>query len=177
MHGGAVSASSPGAGLGSTFVVRLPLVERRDELHNHRQSQIGLDGDARHRILVVDDNPDSALSLAILLRELGHEVDTAFDGLEGVEKAESLRPSLIFLDLGMPQMSGIDAATRVRALPHGNDITLVALTGWGQEDDRRRTREAGFDGHLLKPIDPAELARLLAAPPVRHVPDSAAARA
>ena len=118
---------------------------------------------SRHRILVVDDNQDAATSLAMLLKELGHDVDTAFGGHEGVSKAAAMRPDFMFLDLGMPRMDGIDAAQRVRALPHGKDITLVALTGWGQEHDRQRTREAGFDGHLLKPIDPAVLEKLLAA--------------
>ena len=122
---------------------------------------------SRHRILVVDDNQDAATSLAMLLKGLGHDVDTAFGGHEGVSKAAAMSPNFMFLDLGMPRMDGIDAAQRVRALPRGKEITLVALTGWGQEHDRQRTREAGFDGHLLKPIDPVVLEKLLAEPAPR----------
>ena len=129
-----------------------------------RRTEPGPQTVSRHRILVVDDNRDAAVSLAMLLEVLGHEVDTALDGREGVVKAEAMRPDLIFLDLGMPGMNGIDAARHVRALPHGKHITLIALTGWGQEHDHQRTREAGFDAHLLKPIDPVALDKLLAAP-------------
>ncbi len=121
-----------------------------------------LDAGLRHRILVVDDNTDAAISLAMLLTDLGHEVDTAFGGHEGVSKAESMRPNLIFLDLGMPRMDGIEAAKRVRALPDGRDITLIALTGWGQEHHHQQTSAAGFNRHLVKPIDPNDLERLLA---------------
>jgi signal transduction histidine kinase/CheY-like chemotaxis protein len=167
MHHGTVSASSAGEGSGSTFTVRIPLIEALEAQDMPEDVYIPI-GAARHRILVVDDNLDAAISLATLLRELGHDVETAFGGHEGVEKADSMRPNLIFLDLGMPRMDGITAATRVRALPHGPGITLVALTGWGQEEDQKRTREAGFDGHLLKPIDSVALGRLLAAPPLRN---------
>jgi CheY-like chemotaxis protein len=160
LHSGSVTAQSPGAGGGSVFTVRLPLAEsagvEETSVPHARQN-----GSRRQRILVVDDNTDAATSLAMLLAELGHEVDTAFGGHEGVSKAESMQPDLIFLDLGMPQMNGIEAARRVRALPSGRDITLIALTGWGQEHDQRQTREAGFDRHLIKPIDPDDLEGLL----------------
>ena len=169
MHKGTVSACSPGAGGGSTFIVRIPLIRSVDVKDRQLLSSAAWQVAARHRILVVDDNSDAAISLATLLRELGHDVDTAFGGHEGVAKAESMRPNLIFLDLGMPLLNGIDTATLVRALPHGQDITLVALTGWGQDHDHQRTRDAGFDGHMLKPIDPLALDRLLAAPTLRSV--------
>jgi signal transduction histidine kinase len=167
LHQGSVSAKSPGMGSGSTFTVRLPLVESMHVQVGAQPAKPGLPATSRHRILVVDDNQDAATSLAMLLKGLGHDVDTAFGGHEGVSKAAAMRPNFMFLDLGMPRMDGIAAAQRVRALAHGKEITLVALTGWGQEHDRQRTREAGFDGHLLKPIDPAVLEKLLAEPAPR----------
>jgi signal transduction histidine kinase/CheY-like chemotaxis protein len=165
MHGGSVSATSPGVAGGSTFTVRLPLIEAMDVEEGSLEA--GRRPVVRHRVLVVDDNRDAATSLAMLLEQMGHDVQTACDGREGVAMAEAMRPDLIFLDLGMPRMNGIDAARCLRALPHGWDTTLVALTGWGQPQDQQRTRVAGFDRHLLKPIDPAELAKLLAAPAAR----------
>jgi signal transduction histidine kinase len=161
LHRGSVSAQSPGTGGGSIFTVRLPLLEVA-ALEESKQPETRLNGGQRHRILVVDDNTDAATSLAMLLTELGHEVDTAFGGHEGVSKAEAMRPNLIFLDLGMPRMDGIEAARRVRALPAGRHITLIALTGWGQEHHHQQTRAAGFNRHLVKPIDPDDLERLLA---------------
>jgi CheY-like chemotaxis protein len=114
----------------------------------------------RRRILVVDDNEDAATSLAILLEQLGHEVVIAFDGEEGVAKAAAFCPHVVFLDLGMPRMDGAEAAKRMRTLPDGAQTILIALTGWGQEHDRQRTRAAGFDHHLLKPIEPHSLEQL-----------------
>ncbi|HEU5133822.1 MAG TPA: ATP-binding protein [Steroidobacteraceae bacterium] len=164
LHQGSVSATSAGIGRGSTFDVRLPLVEPAQVPQDHESAAYGLSQVTRHRVLVVDDNRDAATSLAMLLSEMGQEVDTAFGGQDGVAKAEAMHPDLVFLDLGMPLMDGIDAAKHLRALPRGKDITLVALTGWGQEHDHQRTRAAGFDRHLLKPIDVAELDKLLARP-------------
>jgi signal transduction histidine kinase/ActR/RegA family two-component response regulator len=164
MHAGSVSAASPGAGGGSTFTVRMPLTGEIDTPQESGHVERSRHADSRHRVLVVDDNQDAAKSLATLLEEMGHEVETACDGLDGVEKAKAMRPDLIFLDLGMPRMNGIEAAKQLRALTGGGAITLVALTGWAQKHDLSRTREAGFDGHLLKPIDPVALDKLLAAP-------------
>jgi signal transduction histidine kinase len=161
LHRGSVSAQSPGTGGGSVFTVRLPLREAA-AAEESKQPETKLNGGPRHRILVVDDNTDAATSLAMLLSELGHEVETAFGGAEGVSKAETMRPNLIFLDLGMPRVDGIEAARRVRALPDGRDVTLIALTGWGQEHHHQQTRAAGFNRHLVKPIDPDDLERLLA---------------
>lgn len=161
LHRGSVSAQSPGTGGGSIFTVRLPVIEAA-AVEEPSELKVKLAGGQRRRILVVDDNTDAATSLAMLLTDLGHEVDTAFGGHEGVSKAESMRPNLIFLDLGMPQMDGIEAARRVRALPDGQDVTLIALTGWGQEHHHQQTRAAGFNRHLVKPIDPNDLERLLA---------------
>jgi CheY-like chemotaxis protein len=114
------------------------------------------------RVLVVDDNLDSADSLAILLRFLGHEVRTAFDGLEAVNAALEFQPTIMLLDIGLPKLNGYEVARQVRAQPEGNRIKLIALTGWGQAEDMRRSREAGFDLHLVKPVSMADLRRLMA---------------
>jgi CheY-like chemotaxis protein len=111
--------------------------------------------------LVVDDNRDSAKSLAMLLKLMGHTVDMAHDGLEAVEKAKTLRVDVILLDIGMPRLNGYEAARRIREQQQ-EGLRLVALTGWGQEDDRRRSEEAGFDAHLVKPVDLAVMKKLLA---------------
>jgi signal transduction histidine kinase len=161
MHGGSVQAESPGEGRGSTFSVRLPLTEPSTAAGPERTAVATTSSEARrHRILVVDDNEDAATSLAMLLEQLGHEVVTASDGEEGVTKAAAFRPHVVFLDLGMPRMDGAEAAKRLRTLPDGAQTVLIALTGWGEEHDRQRTRAAGFDHHLLKPIEPNLLEQL-----------------
>ena len=110
----------------------------------------------------MDDNRDSANSLAMLLKLTGHDVHTAYDGLEAVEAAATLQPDVILLDIGMPRLNGYEAARRIREQPRHKGLTLVALTGWGQEEDRRRSEDAGFDAHLVKPVDLAALTKLLA---------------
>ncbi len=123
-----------------------------------------MDGPAlpRRRILVVDDNVDAAVSLARLLeRFYGQEVRVAHEGPSALEVADSFRPEVVLLDIGLPGMSGYDVAEGLRRLPDGPGMLIVALTGWGQEDDRRRSREAGFDHHLVKPVDPDAMMRLL----------------
>lgn len=115
-------------------------------------------------VLVVDDNHDAADTLAEVLEIMGCRTATAYDGLEGVEKAEQLRPDAVVLDLGMPRLNGYEACQRIRALPWAGDLRLVAVSGWGQQDDRRRSMEAGFDAHLVKPVAPEELLALLAQP-------------
>ena len=114
------------------------------------------------RVLVVDDNRDAADSLATLLKMSGHDVHTANDGLEAVEGAAVRQPDLILLDIGMPRLNGYDAARRIREQPRHKRLTLVALTGWGQAEDRSRSKEAGFDAHLVKPVDLTALTKLLA---------------
>jgi CheY-like chemotaxis protein len=121
------------------------------------------------RVLVVDDNQDAADSLSTLLQLMGHEVRTAYDGLEGVAAAESFAPDLVLLDIGLPRMNGYEAARRIREQPGGRDMTLIAVTGWGQDDDKRRSREAGFNLHITKPLDPALLERLLVRSPSGHL--------
>jgi CheY-like chemotaxis protein len=155
LHGGTVEARSEGPGTGSEFVVRLPVVvvAAAEETRPSRAAGAA----PPRRVAVVDDNEDSAEGLAILLRLEGHEVATAHDGLEAVALAERFRPDVVFLDIGLPGISGYEAARRIRALPGGQQMRLVALTGWGQQEDRRKSAEAGFDRHLVKPVDPEEL--------------------
>ncbi len=165
MHGGSVVAASDGSGAGSTFTVRLPLaatsVSRADE-------DVALDvvpdgmPVRRLRVLVVDDNRDSADSLRMLLGALGNEAKTAYDGQRALEVAVELRPELVILDIGLPSMSGYDVVKRMRAMPEASSAVIVALTGYGSESDRHRSAEAGFDDHLVKPVDFARLEELLA---------------
>ena len=110
---------------------------------------------------MVDDNRDSATTLAMLLSLTGNETKTAFDGLEAVETAATFRPDAILLDIGLPKLNGYEVARKIREQPWGQQMVLVALTGWGQEEDRRKSSEAGFNGHLVKPVDHAALMKLL----------------
>ncbi|HEY2249597.1 MAG TPA: response regulator [Planctomycetaceae bacterium] len=116
------------------------------------------------RVLVVDDNKDAALCLSLMLRQLGHEARTAHDGVEALALAAEFCPDLVLLDIGMPNVNGYETCRRIRAESWGRTMTLVALTGWGQDDDRRRSQEAGFDEHLLKPVELAVLKRVLDTP-------------
>jgi CheY-like chemotaxis protein len=118
-------------------------------------------GGARARILVADDNRDAAQTLAMLLELEGHEVRTAYDGLEALQLAEPFRPQIMLLDIGMPHMDGYQTARRIREQPWGQSVLLVALTGWGQDQDRHQASEAGFDRHLIKPVDPCTLHGLI----------------
>jgi two-component system CheB/CheR fusion protein len=161
LHGGTIEVQSEGLGRGSAFVVRLPrcvlgrlpTADRIVPLPRHEG----------RRVLVVDDNVDAVESLATLLRLAGHSVQIAHDGAAAIALAETARPDVAVLDLGMPRLSGFDVARWLRRQPWGADIRLIAVTGWGQEEDRRRSREAGFDSHLTKPVDPDELLAQLAA--------------
>ena len=175
-HGGRVEIRSAGLGQGCTFVVRLPVSERNmpvgdipaDTVKTERKPPAGnIPADTakpapKGRILVVDDNRDGAASLAMLLTAMENDTRTAHDGLQGVELAEAFRPDLIVLDIGLPKLNGYDACRRIRERPWAKETLIVAATGWGQDEDRRRSKEAGFDHHLVKPIDAAELNRLLA---------------
>jgi signal transduction histidine kinase/ActR/RegA family two-component response regulator len=164
MHGGAVTAESPGPGLGSTFTVRLPVTEGSPAPQAADASDNGGHGSGR-RVLVVDDNQDAAASMAMMLRLLGDEVRTAHDGVAAVEAAEAFRPQVILMDVGMPRLTGLEATRHIRAQPWGQGIVIVALTGWGQDGDRERSRAAGCDGHLVKPVNLPDLEQLLGSVP------------
>ncbi len=164
LHEGKVEAHSDGAGLGSEFVVRLPLPT--DTSLPDQAAVASFDRPALpHRILVVDDDEDSAESLATLLEVTGNETVSAHDGLEAVEAAERFRPEVVLLDIGLPVLNGYEAARRIRRQPWGKHMVLVALTGWGQDGDRRKSKEAGFDEHMVKPLDYDALVNLLATLP------------
>lgn len=163
MHGGTVEASSPGQGKGSTFIVKLPVFE--DPVEKAATTPSGDDARAagpRRRILVVDDNQDSAVSMAMMLKLLGNDVRSAHDGLEAIAAAEAFRPQVILMDVGMPRLNGYDATRRIRELPWGQSTIIIALTGWGQEVDRAQSKEVGCDAHLVKPVHLPDLERLLA---------------
>jgi CheY-like chemotaxis protein len=174
MHDGSISAYSEGTGRGSEFVIRLPLLLETTQSANSRPSSART-GDAppvRRRILVADDNADALETLATVLELGGHEVFSATNGSLALESAERHLPEVALLDIGMPLLDGYEVARRIRAQAWGKRITLVALTGWGQDSDRRRSQEAGFDSHLVKPLDLEKLTQLLA-----RLPAGAAANA
>jgi CheY-like chemotaxis protein len=158
MHGGEVEARSDGLGKGSEFTIRLPL--REDLKVSDPTARPAMAPLPRCRVLVVDDNRDAAETLAVMLRLRGGEVEIAHDGAKALEAAERFRPDMVLLDIGMPGMDGHAVARALRAQPWGRRVVLVAQTGWGQEEDRRRSREAGFDAHLTKPVDQAALQQL-----------------
>ena len=159
MHGGTVEARSDGPGKGSEFTVRLPLAAANDAVAGPDAPAEKPTGKSR-RILVVDDNRDAADSLSMLLRARGHDVRVAYDGLEAVGSAVAFNPDVVLMDIGLPKLYGYDAARRIREA-RGQDVLLVAVTGWGQDEDRRKSREAGFDHHLTKPVDPEAINRLI----------------
>jgi two-component system, chemotaxis family, CheB/CheR fusion protein len=159
LHGGTVSARSEGLGLGSEFTVRLPAIEVRQAALAPAPMVSG--AATRRRILVVDDNADAAESLAALLSIGGHETRMAHDGPEALQQAERFHPDVVFLDIGMPTLDGHETAKLIRRQPWGKQMVLVALTGWGQSEDRRRSKDAGFNHHLVKPADPAVVEKLL----------------
>ena len=160
MHGGTVAAGSDGPGRGSEFFVRLPVskMAQPTPLAHDNESATAT---SKRRILVVDDNRDSAISLGMMLKLMGNETHTAHDGLAAIEAAEKFRPDMILLDIGLPNMNGYDACRIIRQQPWSKGIVIVALTGWGQDSDRRRSGEAGFDHHLVKPVEIDALAKLL----------------
>ena len=159
LHGGQVEAHSDGPGRGSTFTVRLPAYDgaaAADPVRSAPASQ------GRRRIVVVEDNEDGREMLRLLLESAGHEVHTAADGPDGVELVTRVRPDIAFVDLGLPELNGFEVARRIRAAPGTGDVHLIALTGYGQAEDRAHALEAGFDDHLVKPVDPARLPDVLA---------------
>jgi PAS domain S-box-containing protein len=171
LHGGWVEASSAGPGRGSEFAVRLPALPAAPPGNPAQVAETAHAAELpRHRILVVDDNEDAANSLALLLRLMGQEVEVVLDGQAALHRARELRPQLVLLDLGMPGMDGYEVARRLRGDPGLRDSVLVALTGWGQEEDKRRSQAAGFDRHLVKPPEPDAVRAVLADLNVRFSP-------
>lgn len=163
MHSGTVRAFSDGPGRGARFTVRLPLAE--EPVMSAVTAPISAVQNRVQRVLVVDDNTDAATSLALLLRMEDYEVCTAADGEEAIEQTRTFGPQIIFMDLAMPRLDGLEAARRIRALPQGEHVRIVALTGWGQEADLQRTRDAGMDHHLTKPVSLDDLQSVLQGPP------------
>jgi signal transduction histidine kinase len=169
LHGGRVQAFSEGLGHGSEFAVRLPIVQKSDALREGNDTVENLSSLAagqstlasRWRVLIVDDNRDSADSLSTLLQMLGYDAYTAYDGESGLSKAKQFSPDIALLDIGLPRLSGLEAARQIRNDPGLRDAFLIAMTGYGQEEDRRRSLEAGFNAHLVKPVDLDELQTLL----------------
>jgi CheY-like chemotaxis protein len=162
LHGGKVEARSGGVGRGSEFIVRLPagaVSVPHESQGPAGDTRVGM---GRRRILAVDDNRDGADSLAMMLQAMGHETRTAYDGQEAVQAAATFRPHVAVLDIGMPKMNGYEVARHIRQQPWGKDMILIALSGWGQEDDKRRATEAGFDHHLTKPAGLEALEKVLA---------------
>jgi CheY-like chemotaxis protein/two-component sensor histidine kinase len=175
MHGGSITAHSTGAGAGSEFVIRLPLLSDAGARPEDRAEPPGAYDEpaVSRRILLADDNADALESLATVLRLRGHEVYSAPNGAIALETAVRHMPEVALLDIGMPLLDGYEVARRIRSHAWGKAVTLVALTGWGQESDRRRSQEAGFDTHLVKPLDLEKLTALLAqlpTPASTHIP-------
>jgi signal transduction histidine kinase len=165
LHAGTIEAHSDGPGRGAKFTVRLHLTPTRATAERPRVAQPFThisEHSMAHRILVADDNKDAAESMGMLLRLMGNEVRTVYDGEKAVAEAEEFRPDMVVLDIGMPKLDGYAVARMIREQPWSSGTVLVALTGWGQEEDKRKAAEAGFDRHFTKPIDPAELQRLVA---------------
>jgi CheY-like chemotaxis protein len=161
MHGGSIAARSEGLGRGSEFSVRLPAaMAARDEVVASAAKPSG--AAPRRRVLVVDDNVDAATTLRTALELQGHDARAVFNGASALAELALRDAEVVLLDLGMPHMDGFEVARRIRALPNGRDVRIVALTGWGQHEDRTRTADAGFNEHLTKPVTAARLSTLLA---------------
>ena len=162
MHGGTITAQSDGVGKGSEFTVRLQVITTNvsadsSDPSKNEESQ----GGKLYRILVVDDRKNAADILAKLLRKRGHEVQTAYDGKNALVAAEKFRPEVVLLDIGMPDMNGYEVCRQIRKQHWGNGMYIIAVSGWGQEQDRRRSEEAGFDYHLVKPVNSTVLTKVL----------------
>ncbi|HVE50155.1 MAG TPA: response regulator [Casimicrobiaceae bacterium] len=162
LHGGTIVAKSEGVGRGSTFTVRLPTGAIDATSSRTTLPQAVTTPLPPRRILVADDNKDAAVALAMYLELQGHAVRTAHDGIEALEIAQAFRPDIALLDIGMPKLNGYDVARRMRGEPWGGNSTLIAVTGWGQEEDRQRAASAGFSHHLTKPVSEQTLLSLLA---------------
>jgi len=165
MHQGRITGHSEGIGKGCEFTVRLPLSASTVAPPQDTTPPPPPNNTTR-RVLVVDDNQDAAFSMSMILKKQGHIVETAHDGVDGVAKAKHFQPQVIFMDIGMPRMNGYDACKAIRSQAWGRDLYIIALSGWGQAEDRSRSEEAGFDEHIVKPIDGRTLERLMNEAPV-----------
>jgi CheY-like chemotaxis protein len=162
LHSGVIQVSSAGTGQGSEFIVRLPLSAAAVESSTASMAPgPKVVRTARRKVLVVDDNLDAADSLGRLLQHLGQEVREVHDGLEAIEAADRFQPDVILLDIGLPKLNGYDAAREIRIRAGKRPLTIIAVTGWGQEEDKLRSAEAGFEWHLTKPIDAMQLQAIL----------------
>jgi CheY-like chemotaxis protein len=161
LHGGDITVESEGLGRGSEFSVKLPDAIREPPVAEHPEAAPVTAAPKPRRVLIVDDNQDAANSLAMLLGIDGHEVQVAYDGRSALPLAATFHPEVALLDIGMPDMDGYALARALRQMPGGAAIYLVAVTGWGQQEDRQRSQAAGFDEHLTKPVDPEALTALL----------------
>jgi PAS domain S-box-containing protein len=168
LHGGRVEAKSDGPQTGSEFIVYLPLAMEAMSSQRRPVDTGGSMVRLSRRVLIVDDNRDSADTLSTLLQVMGCEIEVAYDGESALAAGARFKPDAVLLDLGMPKLNGFETCERMRAEPWGQSICIVAVTGWGQDEDRRRTKEAGFDAHMVKPADPGKLTELLASISVKQ---------
>jgi CheY-like chemotaxis protein len=159
LHGGTIDAHSDGPGHGSRFILHLPL-STAAAAAEPRPAPAALR--IRSRALIVDDNRDAATTMAMFVEELGGSAFTAFDGASGLAALETFKPDIVFMDIGMPGLDGYEVCRRIRQIPAMRQVVVVAVTGWGQAQDKQRALEVGFDAHLTKPVDPDALAQLLA---------------
>jgi CheY-like chemotaxis protein/two-component sensor histidine kinase len=163
MHEGSVDVHSDGPGKGTEFMVKLPILQGVAQPSDPSDSDhASIQAMARLRVLIVDDNQDAAEMLSLMLGVWGHETRSAHDGLSAFDEAEAFRPHLVLLDIGLPKLDGYGVARKIRQQPWGKDMRLIAVTGWGQESDRREGFDAGFDSHFVKPVDPLSLRKVLA---------------
>jgi CheY-like chemotaxis protein len=162
MHGGRVEAKSDGVGKGSEFVVRLPIVAAKNDAAPMRDEGDKSTPTSALRVLVVEDHRDNARVLAMLVKRMGNTVQTVHDGEEAVAAARAFRPHVVLCDIGLPRMSGYEACRQMKQQAWDPKMIVIALTGWGQDEDRKKSAEAGFDDHLVKPVDLNQLMKLLA---------------
>ena len=165
LHGGRVEARSDGPGCGSEFIVRVPALVEAPQEHSPLRTEAPAVTSTGQKVLVLDDNRDAADTLSLMMRLMGNDIRTAYDAPEALRVAAEFSPTIALLDLGLPGMSGYSAAQAIRREPWGKDMILVAVTGWGQETDRARSRDAGFDHHLVKPVAPDDILEILASLP------------
>lgn len=161
LHGGTIEARSDGIGKGSEFIVQIPIAPDAKTIGVGEKTSEKAPGFRKHRILVADDSRDSADSLSLLLSIVGHEVRAVYAGKDAIELLLSFQPSVALLDIGMPIVGGLDVCKHIRNQPWGKTVTVIAQTGWGRPEDRQMTSEAGFDYHLVKPVQPQKLLEIL----------------